>query len=254
MRKLYLVVPLLAVAVLGASCFVTNSRLYENTSGNFVFVGEAHNALNADVVQSYVKVQYLDGLGNVLATDFVAPCTRTLQANASSPVTDTLVDGGLSVASVQTTVQWVTAGHRDPAALSFSTPTVSQVDQTVFASGTVTNTGPDNYTGVHVCLAAYDANGVVVGVGSGYLANPTIGPGASSTFNFSGPMPTGVPASSYKLWVDAWDATTNLETAPVMTTAAVVPTATPTSTPMTPTSTPTVTPVPTGTPTPIPTP
>lgn len=253
MRKLFLAGPLLAVAVLGASCFVTNSRVYQS-GNNFVFVGEARNATNADVVQSYVKVQYLDSLGNVLATDFVAPCTRTLPAGGSSPVTDTLVDGGLSVASVQTTVQWVTAGHRDPAALTLSSPNVSQVDSTVFASGTVTNTGPDNYTAVHVCLAAYDAGGIVVGVGDGYLANPTIGPGAASTFNFTGTMPSGVPATSYKLWVDAWDATTNLETAPVITTAAAVPTATPTSTPVTPTATPTLTPVPTSTPTVTPTP
>lgn len=253
MRKLFLVGSLLGLGVLAASCFVASSRVYQS-GNNFVFVGEARNATNADVVQSYVKVQYLDSLGNVLATDFVAPCTRTLQAGASAPVTDTLVDGGLSVASVQTTVQWVTAGHRDPAALAFSNLDVSQSGTTLFAAGTVTNTGADSYAGVHVCMAAYDVNGVVVGVADGYLANPTIGAGASSTFDFTGSMPSGVPASTYKLWVDAWDATTAMETAPVMTTAAAVPTATPTSTPVTPTNTPTVTPVPTNTPTVTPTP
>lgn len=249
MLKRLAVIPfIIGFAVLAASCLVTKARVF-TVGADYVYVGEAVNLTQADVEQSYVKLEYLDGASNVIATQFVSPCTRTLQAGASSPVEGSLPNGGISVVSVRATVQWVTVAHRDPASMTFSNLDVSQsADGTkFFVAGTVgNNSAATTYAGVHVCAAAYGGDGNVVAVGDGYLDTATLSAGNASDFSFSANM-SGA-AAQYRLWVDGWDVGNARVTAPVTSALAAVPTATPTSTntPVPPTNTP----LPTSTPTP----
>lgn len=251
LKRLGVIPFIIGFAILAASCLVRSATI-AIVGTNYVYTGEAANLTQVDVEQSYVKLDYLDGGGNVIATQFVSPCTRTLQAGAISPVEGMIPQTGVTVASVKATVQWVTIAHRDLPALGFSSPAVSESGTTLFVSGNVANSSASAvYAGVHVCMAAYDASGNVVSVGDGFPATSSLGASANSNFSFSAQF-TGTPVS-VKLWVDAWDVGAGHVTGAVMTTVSTITaaTATPTVTPVPPTNTPvppTNTPAPTNTP------
>ncbi len=203
--KRLLLAALVITGILATSCFVRYGSLTieDNTSH---FAGFATNLSAVDMVSASVQVDFYNS-GNVLVdTEFVAPCTRTLQIGMDSPIEVDALDGVVAD-HVQTTVRPLTFGHK----------TVADLD--VHNIGAATDAGVTHIVGVidadedlnsvHVCAALLKSDGTVVKVGEKAAGN--FDAGDSATFDVT--MEAGA-ASRFELWVDGLRGTD--PTAPVV--------------------------------------
>ena len=240
--KRLLVVALAVTGILAAGCIVRFATLYE-TDDTSHFVGLASNLSTIDVVAASIQVDFYDSGNRLLATEFVTPCTRTLQVKKDSPF-EAVVPAGVTANHVQTTVRPLTIGKKAVADLDVDNIEITTSSDTMHIKGDI-EVGRKDLFAVRVCAALLDKHGDVLKVGS-HLASPSsIDDHDSGTFDIS--IPSDDDATKYQLWVDALVHNPNDVTAPVVVGPSSIKLATPT-----PTATATRTPTPTVTPTPSP--
>jgi hypothetical protein len=80
--KRFLIPLVVIVGVLTGGCIVKSSSIYEDATANTHFVGLASNLTAGNVVSASVEVRMYDSSGNLVATEFASPCTRTLQGQS----------------------------------------------------------------------------------------------------------------------------------------------------------------------------
>jgi len=239
--KRLLVLALAVTGVLAAGCFVRFGTLYEADDTSH-FVGLASNLSTIDVVAASIQVDFLDSSNRLLDTEFVSPCTRTLQVQKDSPF-EAVAPAGVTANHVQTTVRPLTVGKKAVADLDVDNIEITESGGTMHIKGDIDVGGRDLFA-VQVCAALLDKHGDVLKVGR-HLASPSnIDRKDSGTFDVS--IPSDDDATKYQLWVDALVHNPNDVTAPVVVgpNSIKLATPTPTATPG-PTSTPTITPTPT---------
>ncbi len=259
MKRLLILVLALG-GILAAGCIVRFGTVYNDANDQPHFVALASNLTNANIVAASVEVDFFDNSGRFVATEFVAPCTRTLQNHSDSPI-EAILPAGVTVNDhPQTTLRPVTFGTKAVADLDVSDVATTTSGDTTHITGNV-NVGNTDLFGVQVCLALLDDNDNVVKVGRVFTSPTTIDNGDTGTFDVA--VESDDNATQYEIWVDAVTHNPNDVTAPVVvgpddlsTLATATPTETATPTPCsggtctpTPTATPTLTPTPTSTPT-----
>lgn len=248
--KRLLIALLALVGIVAGGCIIQFHTLYEDDDGRTHFVGLASNLTNADVVDAVVEVKFYDSSNNLLATRFVSPCTRTLQAHQSSPVEST-IPAGVTVKRVDAIVHPMTFGEKMVPDFDIKNVSVDEDGTVTHLKGDVKNSDNKTFYGVQVCAAFYDDDEDVVRVGRAYLDPAKLSKGATGSFDIAvDDMPDDV--EEYQIWVDATVRSPTDVTAPVVEGPEEMPgvataTPTPTGTPG-PTDTPTVTPTPEGTP------
>jgi hypothetical protein len=246
--KRLLVVALAIVGILGAGCFVRFGTLYEQSDTSH-FVAFATNLSKVDVVSATVEVDFYNSSNRLLDTEFVSPCTRTLQIGNDSPI-DVVARSGIVADHVKTTVKPLTFGHKPIADLDVTHIVITKGSSTYEVNGNIDVGSKDLYS-INVCAALLDKYGNVVQVGKVAASPKNIASDGSGTFDVS--IPYDNTATKYELWIDAVTHSTSDVTAPVVIGPASIKLATPTPTPTktkTPTPTATHTPAP---PTPTPT-
>jgi hypothetical protein len=239
--KRLLVAALAIVGILAAGCIVRFGSLY-TVSGTTHFVGLASNLSKVDVVDAEVQVVFLDSSNRVLDTKTVDPCTRTLQIGQNSPF-EAVAHSGVKANHVQTSVQWLTLGHKAVADLDVDHIVITKSGDT-YHMGNLEVGGKALYS-INVCAAMFDKNGNVVKVGKAAASPKDIGKGDDGSFDVS--LTYDEKAVKYELWIDAVIHSPTDVTAPVVVGPATIKVATPTPTP-----TKTKTPIPTSTHTPEP--
>ncbi len=244
--KRLLVVALAIVGILGAGCFVRFGTLYEKGDTSH-FVAFATNLSKVDVVSASVEVDFYNSSNRLLDTEFVSPCTRTLQIGNDSPV-EVVARSGIVADHVQTKVQWLTLGHKTVADLDVTHIVITRGSSTYEVNGNIDVGSKDLYS-INVCAALLDKYGNVVQVGKIAASPKNIASDGSGTFDVS--IPYDKTATKYELWIDAVTHSPSDVTAPVVIGPTSIKIATPTPTPTrTKTPTPTITPTPTDTPVP----
>ena len=244
--KRLLVLALAVTGILAAGCIVRFGTLYEDASDTSHFVGLASNLSTIDVVAASVRVDFYDSGNHLLDTEFVSPCTRTLQVKKDSPF-EAIAPTGMNANHVQTTVYPLTLGKKTVADLDVDEDdiTITTTADEVHIEGTV-DVGDDDLYAVHVCAALFDNDDNVLVVGSDTTSPADIDEGDSGTFDVA--IDTSDididDIDQFELWVDALVHNPNDVTAPVIVGPDDVvientPTPTRTATP-----TPTVTPTP----------
>ena len=243
--KRLLVLALAITGVLAAGCIVRFGTLYEQDDTSH-FVGLASNLSTLDVVAASVRVDFFDSGNRLLDTEFVSPCTRTLQVKKDSPF-EVIAPAGVTANHVQTTVYPLTLGKKAVADLDVDEDdiVITTSDGTTHIKGTV-DVGDDDLYAVHVCAALFDNDGNVLAVGSHTTTPANIDSDDSGTFDVS--MDTsGIDdigdVDQFELWVDALVHNPNDVTAPVVVGPDDVafegtPAPTKTATPVPPTATP----------------
>jgi len=258
--KRLLILALALGGVLAAGCIVRFGTLYTDTNDNTHFVALASNLTKADIVAASVEVDFFDSSNRLIATDFVSPCTRTLQHQSDSPI-DAELPAGVDVDHVQTTLRPITFGTKSVADLDISNVEETISGDTTHIKGDIDNGSKDLFE-VQVCVALLDSDDNVVKVGRVFTDPANIHNGRTGTFDVS--VESDDSATQYEIWVDAVTHSPNDVTAPVVEgpndlegLATVTPTRTRTPTPCsggtctpTPTATPTLTRTPTITPSP----
>jgi len=246
MRRL-LVLLLALIGIVAGGCIIQFSTLYQDDASRTHFVGLASNLTKADVVSASVEVKFFDSSNNLLATQFVSPCTRTLQAHQSSPV-ESIIPKGVTVKRTETVVHPVTFGEKMVPDFDIKNVTVDEDGTVTHLKGDVKNSDNETFYAVQVCVAFFDDDEDVVRVGRAYLDPAKLSEGATGSFDIAiDDMPTD--AEQYELWVDATTRSPTDVTAPVVEGPDDIPgvaTATPTVT-----GTPGPTDTPTATPTPV---
>jgi len=245
--KRLLVIVLAVTGILAAGCIVRFGTLYEDASDTSHFVGLASNLSTIDVVAASIRVDFYDSGNRLLDTDFVSPCTRTLQVKKDSPF-EAVASTGVTANHVQTTVYPLTLGKKAVADLDVDEDdiTITTTDDELHIEGTV-DVGNDDLYAVHVCAALFDDDDNVLAVGSDTTSPADIDEDESGTFDVSIDISDidVDDVEQYELWVDALVHNPNDVTAPVIVgpeDVEIEGTATPTRTA---TPTPTVTPTPT---------
>jgi len=244
MRKL--LVPLLAlIGIVAGGCIIQFSTLYVDDVSRTHFVGLASNLTNADVVSASVEVKFFDSSNNLLATESVSPCTRTLQAHQSSPV-ESIIPAGVTAKRTETVVHPLTFGEKMVPDFDIKNIKKEVDGDVTHLKGEVKNSDNRTFYAVQVCAAFFDDDDDVVRVGRDYLDPAKLSEDATGAFDIAiDKMPT--EAKQYQIWVDATIRSPTDVTAPVVEGPDDIPglaTATPTATG---TPTPTSTPTPTAT-------
>lgn len=239
MRRLF--VGLLAImGLLAAGCIIQFATLYKDDAGRTHFVGLVSNLTAADVVDAVVEIKFFDSSNNLLATQFVNPCTRTLQHHQDAPIEAT-IPAGVTADRTETIVHPLTFGTKLVPDLEVSDLALDTVDGTSHLTGTVENDDNITFQAVHVCAAFYDDDGDVLRVGRAYLDPARLSRGDTGEFDIAiEDMPSEV--EEFQLWVDATRRNPTDVTAPIVVGPDELPGPGPTGTP---TPTPTITPTPT---------
>jgi hypothetical protein len=196
--KRLLVLALAVTGVLAAGCFVRFGTLYE-TDDTSHFVALATNLSAVDVVAASVEVDFFDSGNRLLRTEFVSPCTRTLQKGFDAPIQVDL-PAGIVADHVQTVVRPVTFGKKTVADLDVDNIQITTTDNTTNITGDIDVGGTDLYA-VTVCAALRDRDGNVVRVGRDVTSPANIDSGDTGTFDVS--MLASDDATQFELWVDA---------------------------------------------------
>ncbi len=222
MRRL--LIPLLALfGLLAAGCIIQFATRYVDDDGRTHFVGLATNLTGADVVDAIVEVRFYDSSNNLLATRFVNPCTRTLQAHQASPV-EAVIPVGVTVKRTETVVHPLTFGEKMVPDLDFKNVAVEVDDDVTHLVGEVKNSDNVTFYSVQVCAAFYDDDGDVLRVGQDFTAPAKLSKGATTEFDIAvEDMPSDV--EEYQIWVDATVRTPTDVTAPVVEGPEEMPTA-----------------------------
>lgn len=241
---------LLAVALMGilaTACIIDFTTLFVDDDDRTHFVGLARNLTDVDVVDAIVEVKYYDSGNNLLATDFVRTCTRTLQGRQSSPF-ESVIPAGVTVKRAESIVRPLTFGERPTPDFDFENVEVTGDAAGTHLTGTIQNNDDITYRAVRVCAAFFNDDGDVVRVGHDFTDPSTLEDGDEGDFDIViEDLPSD--AETYKLWADATKRNPIEVTAPVVRRSEELPTPT-----RTPTPTVTGTPAPTSTPTATPTP
>jgi hypothetical protein len=191
--KRLLLVALAISGILASACFVRYGALYtENDTSHFV--GFATNLSQVDVVSASVQVDFYNSNNVIIDTEFVSPCTRTLQIGMDSPIeVDAL--NGIVADHVQTTVRPLTFGHKTTANLNTYNIGVATDSGLTHIIGVVH--ADEDLDAVHVCAALLKSDGTVVKVGQQALG--TLHDGNALTFNVT---MEAAAASRFELWFD----------------------------------------------------
>jgi hypothetical protein len=239
-------VGVLAIAgLLAAGCIIQFGTIFKDDAGRTHFVGLASNLTAADVVDAVVEIKFFDSSNNLLATEFVNPCTRTLQDHHSSPI-EAIIPAGVTANRTETVVHPQTFGTKLVPDLDVSDIAVQIDGDITHLTGTVDNDDNRTFQAVRACAAFYNDDGDVVRVGRAYLNPVRLSSGDSGVFDIAiEDMPTDT--EEFQLWVDATTRNPTDVTAPVVEGPDEIPGAAATGTP---TATPTVTATPTATATP----
>lgn len=209
-----LLIPLLAfVGILAAGCIIQFSTLYKDSSDRTHFVGLASNLTDVDVVDAAVEVKFFDSTNNLLATEFVSPCTRSLQARQSSPV-ESIIPAGVTADRTETVVHPMTFGAKVVPDLDFKNIEVKMHGDVTHLVGEIKNSDNITFYAVQVCAAFYD-DGDVVRVGRAFTDPARLSRGRTGDFDIGiEDMPSD--AEEYQLWVDATTRSPADVTAPVV--------------------------------------
>lgn len=257
--KRLLIAALALAGILSSGCIVHHWTL-TNPDDTAHWVGLASNLTNVDVVAASVQVDFLDSSGRVIHTENVSPCTRTLQKHNSSPVEASL-PSGTEADDVRVTLHPLSFGTKAVADLDVDDDdiVITTDGDDMHIEGTV-EVGDDDLSDINVCVALYDDDGNVLGVGSDNTSPEDIDEDGSGTFDVS--IDTSImedpdDIDQFELWVDASVGKPDYVTAPVVVGREDVEdyeaTPTPTVTGTPPTATATATPTETATPTTEPT-
>ena len=237
------------IGLLATACVIQFTTLFVDDEDRTHFVGLASNLTDGDVVSAVVEVQYFDRSNNLLATDFVATCTRTLQSGQSSPF-ESIIPAGVAVSRAETVVHSLTFGERPTPDFDFEDIEFTGDAEGTHVTGVIENNDDITYRAVQVCAAFFDEDGNVVRVGRAFTDGSTLVGGAEGDFDV---VIADLPSDTetYQLWADATKRNPIEVTAPVVRASASLPSLTPTPTH---TGTPSATPTPSATLTPTATP
>lgn len=240
--KRLLVLALAVTGILAAGCIVRFSTLYEQNDTSH-FVGLATDLSAFDVEGASIQVDFLDSGNRLLDTEFVSPCTRTMQKGKDAPF-EAIAPTGVTANHVQATVRPLTIGTKTVADLDVDNIEITQEGDNTHIKGDI-DVGNKDLFSVNVCAVLLNRHGNVLKVGH-HLASPSnIDSDDSGTFDVS--MLSDDDATKFEIWVDALVHNPNDVTAPVVvgpdSISGVEATPTKTATPG-PTSTPTITPTP----------
>lgn len=177
--KRLLLVALAITGILAAGCIVRFGSLYTQDDTSH-FVGLASNLSKVDVIAASVKVDFYDSGNHLLDSKLVSPCTRTLQIGMDSPF-EAVPNDGVVANHVQTTVQWLTLGHKTVADLDTDNIAVSTDSGETHITGTID--ANEDLRSVNVCAALLNSSGAVVKVGNDSAGN--IDDGDSADFDVS---------------------------------------------------------------------
>ncbi len=192
--KRLLLVALAITGILAAGCIVRFGSLYTQDDTSH-FVGLASNLSKVDVIAASVKVDFYDSGNHLLDSKLVSPCTRTLQIGMDSPF-EAVPNDGVVANHVQTTVQWLTLGHKTVADLDTDNIAVSTDSGETHITGTID--ANEDLRSVNVCAALLNSSGAVVKVGNDSAGN--IDDGDSADFDVS--MTSDDTATQFELWID----------------------------------------------------
>jgi hypothetical protein len=240
--KRLLVLTLAITGILAAGCIVRFGTLFEEDETSH-FVGLASNLSTIDVVAASIQVDFFDRGNHLLDTEFVSPCTRTLQVKKDSPF-EAVAPAGVIANHVETTVRPLTLGKKAIVDLDVDNIVITTSDDAMHIKGDI-DVGRKDLFEVRVCAALLDRHDNVLKVARHSTSPANIDRNEAGTFDIS--IPNDDDATKYQLWVDALVHNPNDVTAPVVVgpNSIKVATATPTATPG-----PSATPEPTSTPTP----
>jgi hypothetical protein len=213
--KRLLVLALAVIGIMSSGCIVRFGTLYETGAGDNEtshFVGLATNLSTIDVVGASVQVDFFDSSNRLLDTEFVSPCTRTLQVGKSAPIEADLPTG-LTAHHVQPTVRPLTIGKKTVADLDVNNIQITEEGDNTHITGDI-DVGNKDLFGVTVCAALLDGDGTVLKVGRDITSPANIDSDDSGTFDVS--MLTDDDAEQFQLWVDAVVHNPNDVTAPVV--------------------------------------
>ena len=207
--KRLLLVALAITGILAAGCIVRFGSLYTENDPTSHFVGLASNLSKVDVISASVKVDFYDSGNHLLDSKLVSPCTRTLQIGKDSPF-EAVANDGVVANHVQTTVQWLTLGHKTVANLDADTDNIAVSTDSGDTHITGTIDANEDLKSVNVCAALLNSSGTVVKFGKDSAGN--IDDGHNAHFDVS--MTSDDTATQFELWIDGLRGTD--PTAPVV--------------------------------------
>ncbi len=208
MKRLILVA-LAITGILAAGCIVRYGSLYTDNNDTSHFVGLASNLSKVDVISASVKVDFYDASNHLLDSKVVNPCTRTLQIGNNSPF-EAVPNDGVVADHVQTTVQWLTLGHKTAADVDVNTDNIAVSTDSGETHITGMVDANEDLKSVNVCAALLNSSGAVVKVGEDSVG--TINDTDSGPFDIG--MTSDDTATQFELWTDGLRVTD--PTAPVV--------------------------------------
>ncbi len=225
-------------AIIVSACVVKNTSL-TTIGGNDIFAGELQNRTNQQILAHAIQVDFLDPNGNVIDSQTVPGCLRSVQPGTSDFFEVQSTQPAASIASARgkfSINSSLRLGAVQTASVSISGVQVALSGTSLAVSGTVLNTGALALSSPKVCVVLRNSGNAIVRVGSQMLGD--LPPNASGPFSVTLTVPSDATASNnVDVWADALQG--DVPTAPVSNVNNPIALATPT-----PSSSPSATPSP----------
>lgn len=200
--RMGLLCTVLAASLLLAGCVVGHTTLTPIGNSD-VFAGDVQNLTKSPILAHNITVEFLDAQGNVVETQSVAGCLRSLQPGATDffEAKSTTVPSAISDARAKVAVDAsIKLGAIGAAVFNISNVQATLSGTNVTVNGNLKNTTGTALTSPKVCVVLRSSSNGVVRVGSQTLSQ--ISSNGSKTFSVQIAAPP-TSADHVDVWADA---------------------------------------------------
>lgn len=201
------IIGIAAIAAFAGTCVVRNVSL-TSVGSHDVFAGELANSSGVNILQHQFRVSFLDSNGNVVETQTVSGCLRSVQDGASdffsakAVAADTSTSVGLARLANFAEDPNFRIGAVAASDITITVTGVSRAGATLTVSGSVENNSSTTLADPAVCAVVYDNGDRVVVTGKDESLN-SLGTGASDTFSITITVPDDTALVDHvDLWTD----------------------------------------------------
>ena len=213
---------LAGLAAFAGTCVVTRMSFVPIDGSHATFAGQVDNTSGVNILQHNVTVAFLDSNNNVVETQTVAGCLRSLQNgtsdffSATSNYAASSTSSGLARIAYDGTFQ---VGTTTATNISITNVSAVRNTTTLSVTGTTTNNSGATLISPNACLVVRTSAGNVLT--TGVASMPNINSGSSQVFTGTIGVPNDSSAYTVDVWVDALDASSN-PTTPQSSTGTIV--------------------------------